>query len=148
MLQVFLCVKQIWIIIIWNILPFWNLFCANTNLFLWYINRYRVIKWNLNKVWLYYSVYGAVLELKDMSIYQWCWDIWNLSVQNFRKFNFVFQIQVCLNQLKINLQRNCFCINLHNLIFALISRHFILLSQYFMTWLKMYKINKIFENKF
>ena len=48
-----------------------------------------------------FTTRSTVLELKDMAKFYWCSNIFNSGFQHFRKLNFEFQIQVCLNQLQI-----------------------------------------------
>ena len=97
---------------------------------------YRVKQWNWNKVWLYCSGYGAVLELKNMALI-------------FRHFWFRFSkiSKDWFFLLDSSVSQSTWywicCIYLYDISFALIFRHFIELSQYFTVWLDWYQIQKI-----
>ena len=53
------------------------------------------------------GIQGSV-GAKRYAKFHWCSHILNLGFQNFRKLNFIFQIQACLNQVKIQITKEKF----------------------------------------
>ena len=107
--------------------------------FIFKLGSYRVVKWNWNQVWLYCSVYGAVLN---------CSAVLNLGSTFSENWIFYSKFKCVWINFILNLQTKSFSCYLYNLIFALIYRHFIELSWDFTAWLEMHQINKLYKNNF
>ena len=102
-----------------------------------------------DKVWAYYFGLSGFYGLRQVPKVWYTLKFWYLSFKITQKVVFV-KIQVCRKmfdfQIYVKIQRKLSIIYLADLIFSLISRHFIIEASYFTEWRRMHqRENKLFE---